>query len=115
VPVRRAAIWISTVVVAIVVAVTVPISQLRTVTVITSCCCPDPDHCSCPDHETDHGAQPTIKQCHKSADTFESATAPSVAIAVRLELVPVRAALRLHHALPAPHASPILERPRGPS
>ena|GEM_PF-1746828 len=113
--IRRIATWISTVVVAIVVAVAVPVSQLRTVAVILSCCCPDPDHCSCPDHETDHGSTPTIKQCHKSADTFESAVAPSVAIATRLELVPVRAAIVLHHALPAPHASPLLERPRGPS
>ena len=113
--VRRAVTWISTVVVAIVVAVTVPVSQLRTVAVITSCCCPDPDHCSCPDPDTDHGDQSTIKQCHKSAETLESAVAPSVAIATRLELVPVRAAVELHHALPAPHASPILERPRGPS
>jgi hypothetical protein len=113
--VRRAATWISTVLVAIVVAFTVPVSQLRTVAVITTCCCPDPDNCHCPDHRTEHGSQPTMQQCHKSADSFESVTAPTVAIVARVELVPVRAAIALHHALPAPHASPILERPRGPS
>ncbi len=113
--VRRAATWLSTVVVAIVVALSLPVSQLRTTSVITSCCCPDPDNCHCPDHEPDHGSQPTFNQCHKSAETFESAVAPSVVIATRFELVPVRAAIVLHHALPAPHASPILERPRGPS
>jgi hypothetical protein len=113
--VRRAVTWISTVLVAIVVAFTVPVSQLRTVTVIMTCCCPDPEQCHCPDHEPDHGSQPTFKQCHKSADTFESAAAPSVAIAVRTELAVVRAAVRLYHVLPAPHESPILERPPGPS
>jgi len=112
--VRRAAIWASTVLVALVVALALPVSQLRTAAVVTSCCCPDPDNCHCPDHETDHGG-PTIKQCHKSADTFESAAAPSVALVERVVLVPARAARLLHHSLPAPHASPILERPRGPS
>lgn len=112
--VRRAATWISTAVVAIVVALALPVSQLRLVTVIASCCCPDPDRCHCPDHGPD-GEDTSIQQCHRSADTLESAAAPAVALAPRVELVPVRAATVVHHVVPQPHASPVGERPRGPS
>ena len=113
--VRRAATWVSTALVALVVALVLPVSQLRIVVVIASCCCPDPDDCHCPDHDTDTGEAPTIKQCHRSADTLESAAAPAPLLVARDVLVPARAAVVLHHPLSAPHSTPILERPRGPS
>lgn len=113
--VRRLATWVSTAVVAIVVALAVPVSQLRLLAVVASCCCPDPDNCHCPDHTPDHGDQAKLKQCHRSADTIESAAASSVALVVRSELVPQRTAAVVHHVIVAPHTSPFVERPRGPS
>lgn len=112
--VRRAATWISTAVVAIVVALALPVSQLRLVTVIASCCCPDPDHCHCPDHGPDTD-DTSMQQCHRSADTLESAAAPSLALAPRVELVPARAVTVVAYLHAQPHASPVVERPRGPS
>lgn len=49
--VRRAAVWLSTVGVALIVALAMPVSQLRTMSVVKACCCPDPSNCHCPDHD----------------------------------------------------------------
>jgi hypothetical protein len=103
-------------VVAIAVALAVPVSQLRTVSVILACCCPDPASCHCPDHKTDAPAQPAMRACHNSersviAPQLPAFHAPVVAIAT----APARAMIALDHAIAAPHPSPPPARPDAPS
>jgi hypothetical protein len=93
-----------------------PVSQLRLITVIIECCCPDPDHCNCPEHPTSNGSHSTMLPCHKSVETLESASAPSFAPdLVVVELVPARALVAIHHTHATPHEPPSLERPSAPS
>jgi hypothetical protein len=93
-----------------------PVSQLRLITVIIECCCPDPDHCNCPDHPTSNGSHSTMLPCHKSVDTLESASAPSFTPdLVVVELVPARALVAIHHTHATPHEPPSPERPSAPS
>jgi hypothetical protein len=113
---RRAAAWISTVVVAIVVAFAVPVSQLRTISIIKTCCCPDPEHCHCPDHKADSSSQPSMRACHNTeraivAPQLPAFRAPVIAVAA----VPAVAILAVVHAIPAPHAAPPPTRPDAPS
>ncbi len=114
--VRRAAACIATFVVAIVVALAVPVSQLRTVSVILSCCCPDPASCHCPDHNDDVPAQPEMRACH---NTQQSVVAPQLpafhAPAFALTAAPARVVVALDHAVPAPHPAPPPARPDAPS
>jgi hypothetical protein len=113
---RRATAWISTVVVAIVVALAVPVSQLRTISIIKTCCCPDPTNCHCPDHKADESSQPSIRACHNServvvAPELPAFRAPVAAIAV----VPATAIIAIDPAIPAPHPAPPPIRPDAPS
>jgi len=114
--VRRVAARISTVVVAIVVALAVPASQLRTVTVVKSCCCPDPSNCHCPDHKADPMPQPSMRACHSTQHAAVSPQlpafhAPSAAIAA----APPAAVIALAAPIPAPHPAPPPPRPAAPS
>jgi hypothetical protein len=114
--IRRAAAWISTVVVAIVVALAVPVSQLRTIAIIKTCCCPDPAHCHCPDHKADSSSQPSIRECHNSermivAPELPAFHAPVLAVAD----APVVVDVAPSHVLPAPHPAPPPARPAAPS
>jgi len=114
--IRRAAAWISTVVVAVVVALAVPVSQLRTISVVKTCCCPDPMHCHCPDHQADSSSQPSIRACHR---TEQIAVAPELPAfrtpAVAVAAVPAVAIVVLDHVIPAPHPAPPPTRPDAPS
>jgi len=101
--------------VAIAVALAVPVSQLRTVTVIKSCCCPDPANCHCPDHKPDP-SQPAMRVCHNSeraiiAPVLPAFRAPVVAVAV----IPEVAVIELAHDVPSPHPAPPPARPDAPS
>jgi hypothetical protein len=114
--IRRAAAWVSTVLVALAVALAVPVSQLRTISIIKSCCCPDPAHCHCPDHKPDPSSQPSMRACHNTeravvAPQLPAFSAPVVEVAV----APVLSIGTLHHASPAPHAAPPPARPDAPS
>lgn len=114
-PLRRAITWISTAMVAIAVALAVPVSQLRTITVIKSCCCPDPARCHCPDHKPDSD-QPSMRACHSTereivAPQLPAFTPPALAIVA----VPARAVVAIDHAVPAPHPAPAPTRPDAPS
>jgi hypothetical protein len=118
--IRRAAAWISTVMVAIVVALAVPVSQLRTVSIIKTCCCPDPADCHCPhdrpDHNADPSSQPSIRACHNTermivAPELPVFRAPVVAVAA----VPAVAVVAVAHVIPAPHPAPPPTRPDAPS
>jgi hypothetical protein len=107
---------LSSIVIAMIVIFALPISQLRTVAITIECCCPDPHKCHCPDHKADTSGQPSIRDCHKSAQVFEAPTAPSATIAViAIATTPARTEISVHHDLTTPHHPPILERPRGPS
>lgn len=104
------------IVVAFAVIVVLPVSQLRLVTVITECCCPDPDHCQCPDHKPGDSPHGTLEPCHRTVNTIESAGIPNFAPVVTVtELVPPRALVAVHHSHATPHDPPILERPSAPS
>jgi hypothetical protein len=93
-----------------------PVSQLRLLSYIVDCCCPDPDHCSCPDHPSAQGTHSKMVPCHKTVDTLESAGTPSFTPGfVITELVPARALVSIHHTYATPHEPPSLERPSAPS
>jgi len=114
--VRRAAAWISTAVVAIVVALAVPVSQLRTVAIIKTCCCPDPDHCHCPDHKADTSSQPSMRACHNSERAIVAPEAPVFhAPMIALALTPAVTTLAIDSSIPAPHRAPAPTRPDAPS
>jgi hypothetical protein len=114
--IRRAAAWISTAAVAIVVALSVPISQLRTVSIAKACCCPDPGYCHCPDHEADSSSQPSIRACHNTERAIAAPELPAFAApAVARAVVPVVAIIAIDHVLPAPHPAPPPARPDAPS
>lgn len=102
--------------VAIVVALAVPVSQLRTILVIKSCCCPDPEHCHCPVHKADSSSQPTMRDCHNTERTLVApempAFDPPVIALAAASVVVVRA---IAPAIPAPHQSPPPIRPDAPS
>jgi hypothetical protein len=113
---RRLVTAASTIVVAIVLAICVPVSQLHTVATQTECCCPDPDQCKCPDHQPDEGGQPVMRACHKTqhqyvAPVLPAFVAPVIAVVDRPEPV----ALVPAFVLPVPHAAPPLRRPDAPS
>lgn len=115
--IRRIATAAATVWVAIVVALALPVSQLRTVTTIAEkCCCPDPANCHCPPHGKDAPGCPQMKSCHRVehdvvAPQLPAFAAPAVAIApAPVAIVAIAAPL-----LAAPHASPIARRPDAPS
>ena len=106
----------STLVVAIVLAICVPVSQLRTATHETECCCPDPDQCKCPDHQPDKSTQSKMRACHKTTQSFVAPVSPAfvppqIVLAARPEVVAITAAF----SLPAPHPSPLPRRPDAPS
>jgi len=86
------------------------------VTVIIECCCPDPDHCQCPDHGPDDNPHSTLEPCHRTVNTIESPGTQSFApIVTATELVPTRALVAVHHTHATPHEPPTPERPSAPS
>jgi hypothetical protein len=76
VKIRRAAASFATFVVAICVALAVPVSQVRLVTTIASCCCPDPSHCHCPAEKPSRPETPAMKTCHHRSQEIVSPSAP---------------------------------------
>lgn len=114
--VRRAAARISTLVVAILVGLAVPVSQLRTVAFIKSCCCPDPSNCHCPDHKSDPTPQPSMKACHSTERAIVAPQLPAFRPpAVAITAVPPVAVVAVAAAIPAPHPAPPPPRPDAPS
>jgi hypothetical protein len=113
---RRLVTAASTIVVAIVLAICVPVSQLHTIGTQTQCCCPDQSHCKCPDHKPDDGGEPVMRACHKTQETF---VAPVLPAFIEVELVaievPEPVAIVPAFVLPAPHPAPTLRRPDAPS
>lgn len=113
---RAAPSAIATFVVAIVVALAVPVSQLRTVATTISCCCPDQTRCHCPHDKPAQSGIPSMQPCHKVrhdvvGPQLPSFAAPQLALAIaapRAVVAPV--------AVPdMPHAPPVPDEPYGPS
>ena len=114
--VRRLATAAATIVVAIVCALTVPISQLRTISTVTTCCCPDQSHCHCPDEKPGEPGCPAMSACHRQshdviAPVLPVFTAPTEVAFAR----PERAIALVAAPLRTPHAPPALRRPDAPS
>lgn len=106
----------STIAVAIVLALGVPVSQLRTVSTRSECCCPDPERCKCPDHQGDESPQPTMRACHKTQQQFVSPVLPAfVPPTPELAFVARPSAALPVFVLPAPHPAPAPRRPDAPS
>lgn len=102
--------------VAMIVALAVPVSELHTVTILKSCCCPDPDDCHCPDHQTDSSSQPSMRACHNTQRTIIAPQLPAFhAPAVTVAQVPAITAVAIDRAIPAPHPAPPPTRPDAPS
>jgi hypothetical protein len=113
---RRLVAAAATYVVAIVLAICVPFSQLQTIAEQIECCCPDPEQCKCPDHNPDEGTQSKMQACHKTQQTFVAPAFPAfVAPAVAAVARPDPVAVAPPPALPVPHPSPPPRRPDAPS
>jgi hypothetical protein len=112
---RRLAATASTLLVAIVVALAVPVSQLRTFSIETTCCCPDPAHCHCPDHQPDHGPS-SMRMCHKTSHEVVSPDAPALAVPeLAMAVEAPRVTARPVWTIAEPHAPPAPARPDAPS
>ncbi len=114
--IRRVAVAVAAYVAAIVVALAVPVSELRTISITATCCCPDSTKCHCPDHKADPGGQSSMRACHRTrheavAPQLPSFSPPEVALAI----APPRVAYVAIAAPPAPRAAPELDEPYGPS
>ena len=104
-----------TIMVAVIVMLALPVSQLRLFTVQHECCCPDPDNCHCPT-DKDAPTDTSMKACHSSTEIIASAAAPMFVAQPFAEVVrPTTPVATAEIQLPEPHAPPMLDRPRGPS
>ena len=104
------------VIVAILCALAVPFGQLRTDKVVTTCCCPDPAKCHCPDHKPDHSGQSKMNACHKSSHELAAPQAPALSDArAAIDLAAPRVIARVLFSLASPHAPPPPADPDGPS
>jgi hypothetical protein len=113
---RRAAALASTIAVAIIVAFAVPVAQLRTVSVVHSCCCPVPADCHCPEHDTNPPSQPSMRACHSTDRMFVAPQLPAFhAPEVVQAPMPTLVAIAVAYAAPAPHPAPARARPDAPS
>jgi hypothetical protein len=113
---RRYATAAATILVAIVCALTVPVGQLRTISRITTCCCPDPTHCHCPDHEPDPKGNASMRACHRESHDFTAPLLPAFTEPPVIALAPPERAITLVSApLRTPHAPPVPARPDAPS
>ena len=103
-------------IVALLLALTVPVSQLRTVMIEKTCCCPDPASCHCPDGGDGKSDQPQLEACHQDVQAHVAPVLPAFTapITAATPVAPVGAAAFVH-VLPTPHAPPPPPRPAGPS
>ena len=94
----------------------VPTAQLRTFARVTTCCCPDPSHCHCPDHKQTPGDEPTMGACHRQSQDFVSPVLPAFVQPEVAMIAPAERAIALAAApLRTPHAAPAPRRPDAPS
>jgi hypothetical protein len=96
-------------------ALAVPVSRLVTITVVRTCCCPDPASCHCPDHDPPGDGHAELRACHREQHASVSADPPAFAIAIALPEIPSGRAFEATFSLPAPHDEPAPPRPAAPS
>jgi hypothetical protein len=102
--------------VAIAVALALPVSQLRAASLASACCCPDPARCQCPDHQADPSSPPALRACHDTDPVIAAPGLPAFSPpAVAAVVAPVAAIVAIDHALAAPHPAPPPRRPDAPS
>jgi hypothetical protein len=103
-------------IVAALVALAVPVAQLRTNPLLATCCCPVPTDCHCPKEEAGGTPQSTLGPCHHWALELHAAAAPVVELAASSIAVPVgRTVIAPVWSPSAPHASPDPAPPSAPS
>ena len=105
-----------TIVAVVATALAVPISQLRTVQEIKSCCCPDPNKCHCPKDKKHDDRYPSINVCHDTsrvviAPESPAFDAPATHESSLVELVTPGPMLMIE----MPHPAPAPQRPDAPS
>ena len=106
----------STFIVAVVLALCVPISQLTTVSDRTECCCPDPSKCQCPDHDEDRPLQTSMQACHKQGPKAIASQATAFLPPVLPTVdAPSVLAPAVAHVIHAPQVAPPPRRPDAPS
>jgi hypothetical protein len=102
--------------VAVIVMIVLPVSQLRTVSVRVECCCPDPARCHCPAPGKPVPGQPTLNDCHKSSQIIAISAASELQPPSALPVpTPPRRALAVVFPLRLPHEPPSPARPPAPS
>jgi hypothetical protein len=107
---------ITTVMVALVLALAVPASQLRTSMTERSCCCPDPSHCHCPDHCPGQPGPAKLRACHQTQHVIVAPTTPAFTQpALAFTAVPAALSRITLFDILAPHAAPTPVRPDAPS
>jgi hypothetical protein len=103
----------TTLIVAIALAVLVPVAQLKTFVEKEPCCCPNPKTCKC---AHDGPMHTTMKTCHQKPP---AAAAPTLSAFVTPELaevdVPALVGAPVIASLPDPHPAPAPHRPDAPS
>ena len=81
-----------------------------------ACCCPRPAECVCHEHGGSPPGSSSLRRCAQPVDhAAPIAAAPVELPAPVVVLAPAALLSAPAIALPSPHASPDLERPRGPS
>ncbi len=111
---RAFVIATTSIAVAIMLSVIVPVAELRIADDQPTCCCPNPEMCKCK-HQGDPFA-PSMRVCHGKPTNLVRAELPAfvppLVIAVERTEQPI---LEVMAALPAPHAEPTPRRPDAPS
>ena len=111
---RAFVIATTSIAVAIMLSVIVPVAELRIADDQPTCCCPNPEMCKCK-HQGDPSA-PSMRVCHsKPSDIVRAelpAFVPPLVIAVEPTEQPI---LEVIAALPEPHPAPAPARPDAPS
>jgi hypothetical protein len=113
---RRYASPIATLLVAICVALAVPVSQLRMSYVTVECCCPDAARCHCPDQKPDPSKCPAMRTCHKWEHVTTIPSPPAFARSEAVVAIVQPRVIRVERSVPSvPSPSPRFEEPYGPS
>jgi hypothetical protein len=103
-------------IVGVFVMIALPVSQLRLATMRVECCCPDPDHCKCPDHGKNTSGQPTMQPCHKTSEAIASGSSAELSIPQIAAIdVPATQVVHVSFVISDPHEPPSPPRPPRPS
>jgi hypothetical protein len=102
--------------IALVLGLSVPVTQLRSSVVVRDrCCCPDPAYCHCPDHRAPSTPAPVMDRCGKTHHLIVAPTLPDFTPAPIGPVVALVARPAPDVAVPTPHAPPDPARPAAPS